>query len=258
MPVASIYLVRPGDTLSKIAQRHNIGLAELLAANLQITNPNVIQVGQAIKIPTTAPEPVPAPAPGHGSVYDGIHPAPGTVTPHSGNLNHPPLTNTSQNRNPDIYAQVINQFAVGYNPRYLPGGGNTYCNIFAWDVTRAMNCEIPHWIDDSWNIAKPNTPGAFEITINSGVNWMMKYGVRDHGWQSVNAQTAQDYANQGKVAVAMWKNPIPANHGHIAVVRPGTITSKGAASAQAGSINFNSGHIKDGFGNITPKYYVHD
>lgn len=259
MSVASIYTVKPGDTLSKIAQKYKITLAQVLAANQQITNPNLIQVGQVIKIPATAPDPAPTPAPGHSDVYDGIHPAAGTVTPHSGNLNYPPLTNSAANRNPTILDQVINQFAVGHNPRYLPDDGNTYCNIFAWDVTRAMDCEIPHWIDDKWNIARPNSSGAYEIRINEGIEWMIKYGVKNFGWQMATAQTAQDYANLGKVAVAMWKNPIPGGHGHIAVIRPGAITNKGAACAQAGGTNFNYGHIKDGFGALKiPKYYVHD
>lgn len=51
-----IYRVPPGDTLSKIAKRNGISLAQLLQANPQITNPNKIQVGQVVNLPDTSTE----------------------------------------------------------------------------------------------------------------------------------------------------------------------------------------------------------
>ncbi len=45
------YIVQPGDTLSAIAARFGLTLSQLLAANPQITNPNLIFPGQAITIP---------------------------------------------------------------------------------------------------------------------------------------------------------------------------------------------------------------
>lgn len=45
------YVVKPGDTLSAIAAAYKVSLSDLLAANPQITNPDVIDVGQVIKIP---------------------------------------------------------------------------------------------------------------------------------------------------------------------------------------------------------------
>jgi hypothetical protein len=48
--------VQPGDTLSKIAKRNGISLAQLLQANPQITNPNKIQVGQVVNLPDTSTE----------------------------------------------------------------------------------------------------------------------------------------------------------------------------------------------------------
>jgi len=59
------------------------------------------------------------------------------------------------------------------------------------------------------------------------------------------------------VAVALWKNPTH-GHGHTAIVRPGTLTARGPATAQAGSTNFNDGHLTDGFGNLRPLFYGHD
>jgi GH25 family lysozyme M1 (1,4-beta-N-acetylmuramidase)/LysM repeat protein len=45
------YVVKGGDTLSAIAAGHGVSLQALEAANPQVTNPNVIYVGQVIHIP---------------------------------------------------------------------------------------------------------------------------------------------------------------------------------------------------------------
>ena len=47
------YVVKPGDTLSKIAKQNGVTLAQLLQANPQITDPNKIRVGQTINVPAT-------------------------------------------------------------------------------------------------------------------------------------------------------------------------------------------------------------
>lgn len=47
------YTVQSGDTMSGIAKRFEISLAELLKANSNITNPALIYVGQKITIPDT-------------------------------------------------------------------------------------------------------------------------------------------------------------------------------------------------------------
>lgn len=44
------YTIKPGDTLSKIAQRNHMTLTELLRRNAQITNRNVIKVGQRLNL----------------------------------------------------------------------------------------------------------------------------------------------------------------------------------------------------------------
>jgi hypothetical protein len=48
------YVVKSGDTLSKIAARNGTTLAELLKANPQITNPNKIKVGDVVSVPDTS------------------------------------------------------------------------------------------------------------------------------------------------------------------------------------------------------------
>ena len=48
--MASTYRVVKGDTLSAIAKRYNMTLAQLKKLNPQIANPNVIKVGQVVNI----------------------------------------------------------------------------------------------------------------------------------------------------------------------------------------------------------------
>src|SRR5690606_28813008 len=49
-PAASVYVVKSGDSLSQIAARHGVSVAELVRTN-NIANPNIIYVGQEFKIP---------------------------------------------------------------------------------------------------------------------------------------------------------------------------------------------------------------
>lgn len=46
-----IYTVQPGDSLWKIAVRYQVGLSEIISANPQFKNPNLIYPGQKVTIP---------------------------------------------------------------------------------------------------------------------------------------------------------------------------------------------------------------
>lgn len=63
---AMTYTIKPGDSLSKIAKRFGVRLADLLIANPDISDPDKIRVGQRINVPdgvATPSEPVTSPAP---------------------------------------------------------------------------------------------------------------------------------------------------------------------------------------------------
>ncbi|HEY8350540.1 MAG TPA: SafA/ExsA family spore coat assembly protein [Clostridia bacterium] len=45
------YTVKSGDTIWKIAAKHQVGMSEIIAANPQIKNPDLIYPGQKITIP---------------------------------------------------------------------------------------------------------------------------------------------------------------------------------------------------------------
>lgn len=45
------YTVMPGDSMWKIAVKYEVGVSEIIAANRQITNPNMIMPGQKLTVP---------------------------------------------------------------------------------------------------------------------------------------------------------------------------------------------------------------
>jgi LysM repeat protein len=51
---AGLYIVRPGDTLGKIADEHATTVDEIMALN-NLSDPNLIQVGQSLTIPSLLP-----------------------------------------------------------------------------------------------------------------------------------------------------------------------------------------------------------
>lgn len=48
---AGTYTVKYGDTMWKIAVKHQVGVSELIGANPQLSNPDLIYPGQSISIP---------------------------------------------------------------------------------------------------------------------------------------------------------------------------------------------------------------
>ncbi|MFL5675249.1 MAG: LysM peptidoglycan-binding domain-containing protein [Chloroflexota bacterium] len=60
-PTPVVYVIKKGDTLSKVANKFDVQLEDLLAANPTITNPNKISLGQEIIIPTGSAAPSIAP-----------------------------------------------------------------------------------------------------------------------------------------------------------------------------------------------------
>ncbi len=50
---ANVYVVRPGDTLTKIADANETTIDELMTAN-NLSDPNKIEVGQVLRLPNSA------------------------------------------------------------------------------------------------------------------------------------------------------------------------------------------------------------
>src|SRR6185369_13839454 len=82
------YTIKAGDTLSKIAARNGLSLAQLLQAHPQITDPNRINVGDVLNLPngsgaTDATRPLPTspvpPNPVPASSTENTQPLPSAV-----------------------------------------------------------------------------------------------------------------------------------------------------------------------------------
>jgi len=103
--------------------------------------------------------------------------------------------NNALSRSPKKYDAVLDYFNVGNskgidgsagpeNPRYLGGGGATYCNIYVHDVTRAMWASIPHWVRDPRQTQRP--VGWNELSANRTVAWMHS-NAQSIGWILIDA-----------------------------------------------------------------------
>lgn len=143
--------------------------------------------------------------------------------------------------------------SVRYRARDVTGDGidETFCNIAMWDFSRAMNCEIPHWIRPDGSIANAHEKGARELRINDTMTWLDQHGAA-HGFVKVDGAAARLYALTGAFASVWWRNPT-GRAGHAAFLR-----SDGVTIAQAGRRSFSRGTIREGFGNISPLvWWVH-
>lgn len=177
----------------------------------------------------------------------------------------PSVTSSEGNRSAALYTAVIRQFNVTKNPRYAVnknGNNDTYCNIFLWDVTRAMGAEIPHYVDPVTKAprAYPDVKGAKEMTANDIYDWLHSVG-EQYGWYKVTAEQAQALANQGKPVVTAMKND--SGHGHVQVVCPskdgGYNTEKGVTIAQAGRNLYDYAYVTQVYNASLSKltYFAH-
>ncbi len=178
----------------------------------------------------------------------------------------PAVSGDENSRTPEALREIIDQFGVESATRYEPfRNGSTYCNIFVWDVTSALGCEIPHYIDSETGLPRrwPDVSGAWEMNANATYDWLQKSG-GDYGWREVSAEQAQQWANEGRPAVTAWKNT-SGGSGHVQVVCPSEDGKydgiRGVTVAQAGAQVTNYTHISSTFTRSQLKdvrYFIHD
>jgi hypothetical protein len=103
----------------------------------------------------------------------------------------PPVTSAPGQRDPERCLQVIHQFAVGTNPRYEPEApGKPRGHIFLWDVSKAMGCEVPHFV------------GARELTVAQTVDWLRHEGPM-RGWHKVADHDVLEVCKLGTLIIAL-------------------------------------------------------
>jgi hypothetical protein len=150
-------------------------------------------------------------------VFDGIH-APRELTSRDGwKAVNPPVQSKPGRRSSVTYGRVIDQFAAGHNPRYVPDDKGSRVHLFIWDVSRAMNCEVPHF------------QGGREFGLAQTVDWM-RMEAHHRGWRKANAQQAAEAADRGELALAL---PRDGKVKLLAVIRPGGLGPDGFPRAAA-------------------------
>ena len=154
-----------------------------------------------------------------------------------------PIQGTPANRSALLLEQIVIQHQVETAPRYqrrdVTGDGvpETFCNVYARDVCRALGVPLPE-----------------NMRANDLVAWLSGSVVCGTGWEPATAHVAQAMANEGMPALAGWFNR-NGGSGHIAVVLPSS--SPTLEIAQAGRTNFARGALARGFGDLSPSFFVH-
>jgi len=177
--------------------------------------------------------------------FDGLTPAEGLDARDLWRAIKPAVSSREGARAGALYAQVINQFAVGHNPRYNPDElGKPRAHIFIWDVSRAMNAEIPHMV------------GARELTLTQTLDWL-RYEASQRGWVKVMAQTAVESACDGKLVVVTPKQGV-SKVALMAILRPEPLGPNGQPRvAAAAKGRGNDLPAADALGVFAFEFFMH-
>ena len=111
--------------------------------------------------------------------------------------------------------------------RYLPGGGQTFCNIYSYDYARLSKVYVPRvwWTDGALSsIQAGHTPNVVygetvrELNANSLFNWFVEFGAA-FGWARVfDIDELQTAANAGEACIIVAQRTDLNRSGHIVAV----------------------------------------
>jgi hypothetical protein len=156
----------------------------------------------------------------------------------------PPITGGTTYRSATVLEQVVDQFEVDTHGRYAPrdvtgdGKKETFCNVFAADVSRGLACPIPR------------------DRANAQAEWLEGPHGQAHGWRPASRDEAISRSTLGLPVLATWHST-NGGPGHIAVVIP----HRGSVEvqiAQAGGSCFSRGGLSRGFGSLPVRFFTHD
>jgi hypothetical protein len=178
-----------------------------------------------------------------GPLFDGVTPARELTSRDLFKAVQAPVQSREGRRSRQVLKQVVNQFAVGHNPRYQPDGpGNPRSHIFIWDVSRAMNVEVPHFV------------GAKELSLGQTCDWLRHEGPT-RGWIRAAMEDAAGYARQGLLVIAM---PREIRLKHLAVVSPDAVEKDGRPRLSSCSVKLgNNLSVYDALGVYAADFFVH-
>jgi len=126
---------------------------------------------------------------------------------------------------------VVNFLDVERSIRYAPDSKNTFCNIYAYDVTYCLGAYLPRvwWTSDSivkWQqgvtVPVQYDKTVTEYTANRIANWFEKFGSL-FGWQRlIDVTRFQQEVNKGQLGILVAQRINMENPGHIVAVVPET------------------------------------
>lgn len=173
--------------------------------------------------------------------YDGVTPAKELTSRDVWKAVSAPVQSREGRRSSALYQQVIHQFAVGHNPRYQPDGSKPRGHIFVWDVTRAMNVEVPHFA------------GPREMTLSQTCDWLRTEGPM-RGWFRTDLESALRAAAKGQPVLVMPKD---VRVSLLGVLNPG---ATGAAEVRVAAAAVKIGGqltLQEAFGQFVVEYFFH-
>ncbi len=155
-----------------------------------------------------------------------------------------PLQSLPGKRSRKLYENVLRQFALLTNPRYGDDApGKTRGHIYVWDVSRAMQCEIPHFV------------GAKELTLAQTCDWLRHEGPM-RGWKRVTDSEIYERAKAGYLVIAL---PRDARTKQLAVVAPQEQPSDNSPRLDGLCLQRGHGlHPRDMFGAKPVDCFWHD
>jgi hypothetical protein len=158
-----------------------------------------VRLGQRLRAELDEPR-------GQSRAYDGATPAEEVTATESWKAVAAPVQSRPGRRSPALYANVIDQFAPAANPRYAPDpGGRSRAHVFVWDLSRAMGCEVPHFVKGR------------ELSLLETVDFVRREAPL-RGWRRLDAAGAVAAADRGEPVLAVPRDP---RQRLVAVVRPG-------------------------------------
>ena len=158
-------------------------------------------------------------------------------------------TNAADGANVANGANAANGSQSGQPAEYI-----TWCNIFVWDVTVAMNAEIPHYYNPADGSKMTDLkPGNYtEMNADGIADWLATFGPA-YGWREIAKADAQKRANGGYPVVS-----VTPGGGHAQMICPSRGNDEGPMTAQAGGRNVRYARYQAGMGNLKVKFYTHD
>lgn len=153
-----------------------------------------------------------------------------------------PVQSREGRRSVEVYEQVIKQFAVATNPRYDPDApGKPRGHIFVWDISRAMNCEIPHFV------------GAKELSLAQTCDWLRHEGPM-RGWRKIEEEQTFEGANEGYLVIAIPKD---VRTKFIAIVAPQPMNDDARPQLLGAALKKGAGTVQELFGVRMAEFFVH-